>query len=187
MKFLFGVLLFHYSLFTIHFSFAQASFDRETIDVGNIGFSVTNAGTLGRPDVVNNPNGEPSMEYPLNSGIEHLFEGGIWIGAKINGQTAVSTAAIDAPTGYTTGGSGFEFSTNVGNTIQKRSTLSYSDYFSLNAISHQDMLIDFSDSNTIVPGTSIPISDHTIRMLCMELFLRRLFRNYELHHHQQIT
>lgn len=151
-----------YVLLNAHITFAQASFDRQTITVGNIGFSVTNAGTIGRPDVVNDPNGEPSMEYPINSGIEHLFEGGIWIGAQVNGQTAVSTAAIDAPSGYTTGGSGFEYSTNVGNFIQQRSSLSYSDYFSLNAISHQDMLLDFTDSNTIVPGTLTPIADHTI-------------------------
>jgi hypothetical protein len=40
-----------------HLSGAQQSFDRETIDVGNIGLSVTNAGTIGRPDVVNDPGG----------------------------------------------------------------------------------------------------------------------------------
>jgi hypothetical protein len=39
------------------------------------------------------------MEYPTNSGIEHLFEGGIWIGALVNGQVAVSTASLDAPEG----------------------------------------------------------------------------------------
>jgi len=144
------------------FVYAQPSFDRETINIGNIGLSITNVGTIGRPDVVNDPQGEPSMEYPINSGIEHLFEGGIWIGAKVNGQVAVSTGAIDAPTGYTTGGSGFEFSASVGNTIQQRSTLPYSDYFSVSAVSHQDMVIEFTDSNTIVPGTTIPIADHSL-------------------------
>lgn len=141
---------------------AQASFDRKTINIGNIGLSVTNAGTVGRPDIVNDPQGEPSMEYPLNSGIEHLFEGGLWIGALVNGQTAVSTASVDAPTGYTTGASGFEFTAAIGNQIQQRSTLSYSDYFSVNAVSHQDMLIDFTDANTIVPGTITPIADHVL-------------------------
>lgn len=139
---------------------AQASFDRQTISIGNMGFSVTNAGTIGRPDVVNDPQGQPSMEYPINSGIEHLFEGGLWMGALVNGQTAVSTAAIDAPSGYTTGASGFEFTAAIGNLIQQRSTLAYSDFFSVNAVSHQDMLIDFTDANIIVPGTTIPIADH---------------------------
>jgi len=65
---------------------AQSSFDREFINVGQIGLSLTNAGTVGWPDVRNNPQGPPSMEYPLNSGIEHLFEGGLWIGAKSMGK-----------------------------------------------------------------------------------------------------
>ncbi|MEO5674342.1 MAG: hypothetical protein ABIQ74_06820 [Chitinophagales bacterium] len=145
-----------------HLSRAQQSFDRETIDVGNIGLSVTNAGTIGRPDVVNDPGGEPSMEYPINSGIEHLFEGGIWIGALVNGQVAVSTASLDAPEGYTTGEAGFEFSSAVGSFLQQRSSLTYSDFFSLDAVSHLDVLADFSDSNTVVPGTSIPVADHTL-------------------------
>lgn len=139
---------------------AQSSFDREYLDIGQIGLSVTNAGTVGWPDVRNNPQGPPSMEYPLNSGIEHLFEGGLWIGATVNGQTRVSTASVDNPTGYTTGAAGFEFTAEVGQSIQQRSTLTNSDYFSFDAISHQDMVMDFSDKNVIIPGTTIPINDH---------------------------
>ena len=141
---------------------AQSSFDRGFIDVGQIGLSLTNAGTVGWPDVRNNPQGPPSMEYPLNSGIEHLFEGGLWIGAKVNGQTAVSTASVDFPTGYTTGASGFEFTAEIGQRIRQRSTLTNSDYFSFDAVSHQDMVMDFSDRNAIVPGTSIPIDNHDL-------------------------
>lgn len=141
---------------------AQASFDRKNMDIGNLGFSLTNAGTIGRPDIVNDPQGMASMEYPINSGIEHLFEGGLWIGALINGQTAVSTAAIDAPTGYSTGAAGFEFSAAIGNQIQEQSTLSYSDFFSVDATSHQDMLVDFTDMHVIVPGTTIPIAEHAL-------------------------
>src|SRR5947207_464543 len=102
---------------------AQSSFQRNTIDAGNIGLSVSNFGTIGNPLIVSDPDNNPSMEYPLNSGIEHLYEGGLWIGALVNGQTAVSTGAIDASTGYATGASGFEYSAPVGNTIQQRSTL----------------------------------------------------------------
>jgi hypothetical protein len=155
------ICTFHFSFFVFQL-FAQQSFDRETVNTGNIGFSVTNVGTVGRPDVVNNPEGEPSMEYPINSGVEHLFEGGLWIGAKVNGQIAVSTGSIDAPSGYVAGASGFEFTSAVGSNIQQRSTLSYSDFFSVNAVSHQDMVMDFADSNTVVPGTSIVIADHNI-------------------------
>jgi len=69
---------------------AQVSYDYKVIDPGNIGIFITNSGTFGRPDVRNTPTGEPSMEYPINSGIEHLFEGGIWIGALVDGQYLVS-------------------------------------------------------------------------------------------------
>lgn len=141
---------------------AQQSFSRETIEIGNIGLSVTNAGTVGRPDVRNDPQGPPSMEYPLNTGIEHLFEGGLWIGAKVNGQVAVSTASVDATGGYVSGASGFEFSAEQGNTIKRRSKLTSDDNFSFDAVSHEDYLIDFSDSNTIIPGTSIQITDHDL-------------------------
>ncbi len=146
----------------IAFVFSQQSFSRETVEIGNIGLSVTNAGTVGRPDVRNDPQGPPSMEYPLNTGIEHLFEGGIWIGAKVNGQVAVSTASVDAVAGYISGASGFEFAAEQGNTIQRRSKLTSDDNFSFDAISHEDYLIDFSDSNTIIPGTSIQITDHDL-------------------------
>lgn len=142
--------------------FPQSSFDRESVDVGNVGMAVTNVGTIGRPDVRNDPLGPPSLEYPINSGIEHLFEGGLWIGALVNGQTAVSTGSIDAPAGYATGGSGFEMTAEVGNQIAQRSSLTGSDFFSFDAISHQDYLVDFTDKNVIVPGTTIQIANHDL-------------------------
>lgn len=145
-----------------NFTFAQSSFDAQVIDIGNMGMYITNAGTLGRPDVRNTPGGDPSMEYPLNSGIEHLFEGGIWIGAITEGQTLVSTSAKDAANGYLTGAPGYEFTAETGSVIGQRSLLTYSDHFSFDAVSHQDCLLDFSDKNTVVPGTSTPIAEHTV-------------------------
>ena len=84
------------------FLHAQVSFDAATIDIGNMGLHITNVGTIGRPDIRNTPTGEPSMEYPINTGIEHLFECGVWIGAVVDGQTLVSTSAKDSPGGYST-------------------------------------------------------------------------------------
>ncbi len=156
---------------------AQQSFVRETVSIGNIGLSVTNVGTVGRPARVNDPNGPPSMEYPLNSGIEHLFEGGLWIGAMVDGQVAVSTAAVDAPAGYVAGAAGFEFSAPVGSSIRQLSTLPYSDYFSLDAVSHQDLIMQFSDSVNIIPGTTIPILDHNLPLRAAVL-LRTYAWNY---------
>ncbi len=142
-------------------SFSQATYSRQITDVGNIQLSFTNAGTIGDPSMAGSSS-KPSMQYPKNSGIEHLFEGGLWIGAKVNGQTAVSTSSIDAASGYTTGASGFEFTAPLGTSISQRSSLSANSYFSSSAISHQDLLIDFTDKNTIVPGTTTPISGHLI-------------------------
>jgi len=140
---------------------AQASFDRQISSAGNVQLSLTNAGTIGDPSMAGSSS-QPSLQYPKGSGIEHLFEAGLWIGAKVNGQTAVSTSSIDASSGYTTGASGFEFTAPVGNTIKQRSSLSGNNNYSSSAISHQDLLIDFTDKNTIVPGTATPVSGHVV-------------------------
>jgi len=61
---------------------------------GLLGLFVTNLGYIGNS--FNNRN-IPSGEYPLNSNTEHLFKGGIWIGAvTAAGDTLVSTGAQDA-------------------------------------------------------------------------------------------
>ena len=137
------------------------SFQQKQTNVGRIGLNITNVGTMGLPNVRNNTQGPPSMEYPLNSGIEHLFEGGLWLGAKVNGQTLVSTATLDDPTGYTNPGkSGYEY-TSVSN-LTERSKLANSNFYSNTAVSHQDFVCSFTDKNIIVPGTNIPIADHTL-------------------------
>lgn len=137
-------------------------FEQKTLDVGNMGLNVTNVGTFGRPNVRNDPNGPPSMEYPINSGIEHLFEGGFWIGGYVDGELRVSTSAVDASAGYSTGRAGFEFTALGG--IQERSSLTESDVFTASAVSHQDFVIRVTDSNVVVPGTSQPITDHDFPM-----------------------
>lgn len=134
-------------------------FEQVATDAGNIGLAISNVGTIGRPGAITNPLGMPSMEYPIRSGVNHLFEGGLWIGAQVNGQTRVSTVGDDASTGYRAGLDGFEF-TGTG-PILKRSTLSSSEFFSSSAISHQDFITTFTDSNVVIPGTSTVISDHT--------------------------
>jgi hypothetical protein len=137
---------------------AQVPFDQKVVNVGNIAFSVSNAGTLGRPQVISNSQGMPSMEYPKGSGINHLFEAGIWIGARVNGQTRVSTSAADASTGYRAGLAGFEFTAS--SLIRESSSLPGSPLFSSSAVSHQDFTVSYTDRNTIVPGTSTPINGH---------------------------
>ncbi len=137
-------------------------FAEKSIKVGNIGFNITNAGTIGRPNVRNDPQGNPSMEYPINSGIEHLFEAGLWIGAQVGGQIAVSTGSLDDASGYATGKAGFEFSPRIGSPTLEKSSLTSNANFSTSAIAHQQLELNFTDEYTIVPNTTQPIVDHLI-------------------------
>jgi hypothetical protein len=139
------------------------SFVEELTTASQIRLTVTNAGTVGNAfRGYRDGSNVPSCEYPANSGIEHLFEGGFWVGGLINGsQVAVSTSAYDASGGYVTGGRGFEFTT-VGGGMQERSTLFGNPNFSPEAISHQDFVYSVTDENIKVPGTNINILDHTV-------------------------
>ena len=133
-------------------------FERIATDVGNTGLSVTNAGTLGRPDVRNSPSGLPSFEYPLDSGIEHLFEAGLWVGARrADGVVSVRTGAVTSTGGYSPGAPGFEFAqTEV---FQRRSSLPTSAFFSPLATSQQDFITAYSDTLSLLPGTNTPLPD----------------------------
>lgn len=144
-------------LCTVKDSDAQFIFERTAVDISNLGISYTNVGTIGRPNVRNQPVGLPSMAYPKDSGTEHLFEAGIWLGAIVDGQTRVSTSAVTNPAGYTTGAAGFEF-TNDGTVFNQLSSLSDSPDFSPSAVSHQDLVTQFTDRNTTVSGQ--PIAGH---------------------------
>jgi hypothetical protein len=153
--------LIHLSVLVQLFSFidihAQTNFAQRSTDVGRIKLTMSNAGTIGRPQVRSNVQGAPSMAFPIK-GKEHLFEAGIWIGALVDGQSLVSTSAVDAANGYSTGGNGFEF-TPIRMPIE-RSKLVSSPNYSSKAISHQDLVFEFSDEYVVVPGTSIPIAGH---------------------------
>jgi hypothetical protein len=136
---------------------AQQVFEREAVTVSNLGVSFTNVGTIGNPNISNVPTGVPSLEYPKNSGTEHLFEAGIWLGALVEGQIRVSTSAVTNSAGYTTGTAGFEF-TNDGLPFNKRSSLERSENFSPVAISQEDFIAQFTDRNTSVGNN--PIAGH---------------------------
>ncbi len=168
------IILYFFILFLAP-QLCSQTFQQRNTSIGKIGLMVSNVGTLGRPNVQNNTSGPPSMEYPINSGIEHLFESGLWIGAKVNGQTLVSTAAIDNPSGYSTGGAGYEFTSISG--ITEKSKLPSSNVYSSNAISHQDFITNFTDKNVVVPGTTIPIQEHT-NPLGAEVHLETYTWNY---------
>ncbi|RMD94238.1 MAG: hypothetical protein D6814_14745, partial [Calditrichaeota bacterium] len=67
--------------------------DTKYTNIGNILLTITNFGTLGHGFTIA---GQPSCEYPKGSGIEHLFDGGLWVGGIKAGEKLVSTAAVDA-------------------------------------------------------------------------------------------
>ena len=133
--------------------------DRNVTSVGNIALTVTNFGTIGTrnaywPD-------QPSCEYPRGSRIEHLYQGGLWFGAvsRRSAQQHVTTGATDQASASHTGRD-YEFSSDAGASMVQRSTLSSSQYFSEDAISHQDFVAFYSDLHQTNPTTGDTIPGH---------------------------
>ncbi len=130
-------------------------------NVGNILLTVSNFGTIGS-GFVGWPQ-QPSCEYPRGSKIEHLFLGGLWVGGIKNfgGNRvyAVSTAAVDVSSVRDLA-EGFEFTTPLDARLIERSSLPTSPFYSPNAISHQDFLADFVDTNLRDPLTGQLIPGH---------------------------
>ncbi len=130
-------------------------------NVGNIGLTVTNFGMYGNGFALWPQ--QPSCEYPLGSGIEHIFDGSLWIGGFTSTDSLghnrvgpfVSTGSVDASSVSTRGG-GFEFTNNPGSKIIERSSLLDSRYYNPSAVSHQDFLMDYVDTNLVLSnGESI--------------------------------
>ena len=70
----------------------QVSFQEKTTNASNVRLNVTNIGTFGNAfRGYRDGTGDPSGEYPAGSGIEHVFEGGIWIGGKENGFCGIAS------------------------------------------------------------------------------------------------
>ncbi|MCX7878009.1 MAG: hypothetical protein N2510_05125, partial [Ignavibacteria bacterium] len=133
-------------------SFTKADDDvTKFTNVGSIGLTITNFGTIGHGFTL--WPSQPSCEYPKGSGIEHLFDGGLWIGGIKNGVVRVTTGAIDASSANR--GEGFEFTNAPGQLITHISSLLTSAFYSPNAISHQDFICEYTDTNTSVGGQII--------------------------------
>lgn len=170
------------SLISIAFAITatgQTSFDQRITNSSNVRLTVTNLGTFGNAfRGYRDGTGDASCEYPAGSGIEHLFESGIWIGGLENGgNVRVSTSAYDAPQGYAPGRSGFEFTAEPGSSLELRSSLLDNPNFTPDAVSHQDFVAYFTDENIVVPGTSIPIQNH-INPMGIEVTMETFNWNY---------
>lgn len=131
---------------------AQFQFERTNTDVNQLGLSITNVGVIGKNDVRNNPDGGPSMRFPITSGTEHLFESGLWLGGFVNGGLRVSTAAVTAPGGYNLGASGFEFTPDGPIRFEGPDTGL--------GVSDQDVIVNYTDRNLIIPGTNQQVTGH---------------------------
>ncbi len=137
-------------------------------DVGNLGLTVTNYGLLGQ-GYETALQDQPSCQYKYHSRlekeqIEHFSYAGLWFGGVggLNGQEEilVSTAIVDGVFEY--GEAGFEFTNTAdeNDVVRERSSIVTSPLFDPQSISHQDLISDFTDRNTIVPGTEIKLIDH---------------------------
>ena len=146
----------------MHLAVIAQSFDEKTTSASNVRLNVSNASTYGNAfRGYRDGSGNPSAEYPAGSGVEHVFESGIWFGGLINGSNvAVSTASVDAPQGYSTGAAGFEFYAEPGDQLTEISSLRNSPFFSPSAVSHQDFIAKVSDRYFQVPGTQTQIGAH---------------------------
>lgn len=112
-------------------------------DINRVGLTVTNYAFFG-----NNFNSRaPSFEFPLGSGFEHMSRAGLWVGARAISDTAlftgVSTAIIDNAQGSNSTVE-TEF-TPMGTTIEERSRILNSRYYSPLAISDQDFECLYGD------------------------------------------
>ncbi|MCF8413868.1 MAG: hypothetical protein K9G44_10670 [Melioribacteraceae bacterium] len=136
-------------------------------DAGNLRLTVTNFGTYGHGFTLWPQ--QPSCEFPAGSGIEHIYDGGLWVGALSksndefgNGKQVgpfVSTGAVDASSVSNRGG-GFEFTNKIGSFVKEQSSLVDNTFFRPEAVSHQDFVMEYSDTARTLPGSNEVIVDH---------------------------
>ncbi|MDL1874892.1 hypothetical protein FBQ85_06940 [Cytophagia bacterium CHB2] len=145
-----------------HFIKPTVDDDSKYTTVGSIGMTVSNFGTFGDGFGVQAPVDQPSCEYPKGSGIEHLFVGGLWVGGKRDDGTVFVTSGARDISSLRDVAAGFEFtnSDDPNDRVAERSSIIDSPFYSPQAISHQDFIADFTDSNIVVPGTTIRIPQH---------------------------
>ena len=148
-------------------SFAADEYDKYTA-VGNLGLTITNFGILGNGwNRMEDGSIHPSCQYKQQTEIareqiEHFSYAGLWVGGIVNGQRRVSTSIVDGI--FEAGNEGFELFADSPITIQSSISSTTQDsmaqYYSPNAISHQDMISDFKDYNES-ESDNLGIPNHT--------------------------
>ena len=114
--------------------------------VGKLGLTVSNFATFGTGSygkLVIDGEEVLSCEYPINSNVEYLYTGALWIGAVLGEDTLVSVGH-DGWYGIT------ELLPDAGDAgaIIARSTLKSSPYYDPQAVSEQDFIATYTDTAT---------------------------------------
>ena len=133
-------------------------------DAGLLGLAVNNLGYFG---TAFSNKFMPSAEYFLNSNTEHIYRGGIWVGARdSDGSLRVSTGAQDA-NGLVEGDEVREFQNyyvieEVDGVEEKKSYIIWSneqnaDNFNNNALATQHIEFAFKDNAKIESGNHTPL------------------------------
>lgn len=123
-------------------------------NAGILGVTITNLGYVGSGFA--SPY-QPSGEYPLNSNVEHLFLGGIWVGAVTpDGSIHVSTGAQDA-SNLVAGDEIREFVDAQGEEVLIWSNSQNSDNFNAQALATQHIQVVFDDYATVESGNHVPL------------------------------
>ncbi|MEZ5360700.1 MAG: hypothetical protein R3F48_17940 [Candidatus Zixiibacteriota bacterium] len=128
------------------FDYPNSGFEIHKIN--RLGLTITNSGFFGNGYLATSVDPETGdhifgCEYPRNSNVEFLWVGGIWIGAVVGRDTLVSTAAE----GYY---NIVEFWPDAGAAGQmiRRSSQPFSNDYSPDAISEEDIICTFTDTFT---------------------------------------
>jgi len=134
---------------------AQAAPRKDLVTgAGLVGLAITNLGYVGNG--FSNQN-QPSCEYPLRSRVEHVFLGGIWVGAVApDGTIHVSTGAQDA-SNLVAGDEVRELQDAQGEPVYVWSNSQNSDQYDPRALATQHIEVVSDDYATIESGNHTPL------------------------------
>lgn len=143
---------------------AQQFLDKAITNGAQFTGTLNNLGCIGNAFDADWNMGQPSWEAPNTSGNEHIYFGGLWVGAFQNGSPRVSTGAADFAS-QAIPRPDHEF-TSVAN-IQKVENDPNSPIYDPNAFADQELRVTFSDTST--SWGQLPIVDHTPMGLVIEM------------------
>ena len=143
---------------------ASDEYDKYT-SVGNLGLTITNFGILGNGwNRMEDGSINPSCQYKqqteiLREQVEHFSYSGLWVGGIVNGERRVSTSIVDGV--FESGSEGFELFAkspiSIQSSISSTTQDSMAQYYSPAAVSHQDIIVHFSDyGDSFSDGQGIP-------------------------------